>query len=71
MNQIVTDVVPIDLFTIEPSTLGPDMWIVWGHGDNDFVVRMDIFSSLDKAEEAYPNAVTVTDFDWPSDTIPQ
>ena len=73
MNQIVTDVVPIDLHTIERSTLEPSTWLVWGHGPDDFVQLFDSFDTLDEAEEAYPDAVTITadDYDWPSDTIPQ
>ena len=74
MNQTtVVDVIPIDLFTIERSTLEPSTWLVWGHGPDDFVQLFDSFDTLDEAEKAYPDAVTITadDYDWPSDTIPQ
>ena len=76
MNQIVTDVVPIDLFTIERKTCGDtgvSMWAVIGHGDNDFTQLIDSYATLDEAEKEYPDAVTITadDYDWPSDTIPQ
>ena len=83
MNQTtVVDVIPIDLFTIERSTLEPSTWLVWGHGpdasfdgggSHDFVQLFDSYDTLDEAEEAYPDAVTITadDYDWPSDTIPQ
>ena len=71
MNQTIVDVVPIDLYTIERSTLEQEMWLVWGHGPDDFVKLFDSFDTLDKAEKAYPDAVTITDYDWPSDTIPQ
>ena len=74
-QQTVVDVIPIDLFTIERSTLEPSTWIVWGHSDDDddFVQLFDSYDTLDEAEKAYPDAVTITadDFDWPSDTIPQ
>ena len=74
MNQTtVVDVIPIDLFTIERSVLEPSTWVVWGHKGDEKVQLFDSYDSLDEAEKAYPNAVTVTadDFDWPSDTIPQ
>jgi len=74
MNQTtVVDVIPIDLHTIERSTLEPSTWLVWGHGPDDFVQLFDSFDTLDEAEKAYPDAVTITadDYDWPSDTIPQ
>ena len=60
MNQLtVVDVIQIDLFTIERSTLEQEMWLVWGHGPNDFVQLYDSYASLDKAEKEYPDAVTI------------
>ena len=60
MNQTtVVDAIPIDLFTIERSTLEQEMWIVWGHGDNDFVQLYDSYNTLNEAEKAYPDAVTI------------
>ena len=63
-SSIVVDVVPIDLFTIEHMALNPAQsyplqWVVWGHGPDDEVQLFDSFDSLDEAEKAYPNAVTV------------
>ena len=59
MNQIVTDVISIDLFTIERSTLEPSTWLVYGHGDDDSVQIFDSYDTLSQAEKAYPDAVTV------------
>jgi len=72
-QQTVVDVIPIDLFTIQRSTLEPSTWLVWGHGPDDEVQIFDSYDTLDEAEKDYPNAVTITadDYDWPSDTIPQ
>ena len=60
-QQTVVDVIPIDLFTIERSTLEPSTWIVWGHSDDndDFVQLFDSYDTLDEAEKAYPYAVTI------------
>ena len=58
-QQTVVDVIPIDLFTIERSTLEPSTWLVWGHSPDDERHIFDEYDSLDEAEKAYPNAVTV------------
>ena len=44
-QQTVVDAIPIDLFTIERSTLEQEMWIVWGHGDDDFVQLFDTYNT--------------------------
>ena len=61
-QQTVVDVIPIDLFTIERKTCGDtgvSMWVVIGHGDDDRTQRFDSYNTLDEAEKAYPDAVTV------------
>ena len=64
MNQtIVVDAIPIDLFTIERSALEPSTWLVWGHCHDDKVQIFDSYDGLDEAEGAYPDAVTILDFD--------
>ena len=58
-QQTVVDVIVIDFHSIERSTLEPSTWIVWGHGPDDFVQLFDSYDSLDEAEKAYPEAVTI------------
>ena len=58
-QQTVVDAIPIDLFTIERSTLEPSTWLVWGHCNDDKVQIFDEYDSLNEAEKAYPDAVTV------------
>ena len=68
MNQtIVVDVIE-PWHTISRTTVEPTMWQVTAHGDNDFEQLIDLFDTLDEAEEAYPDAVTLPngepDSDW-------
>ena len=60
MNQttVVVDVVE-PWHTISRSTVEPTMWQVRAHGDNGFDQLIDLFDTLDEAEEAYPDAVTL------------
>ena len=59
MNQtIVVDVVE-PWHTISETTVDPTMWQVTAHGDNGFDQLIDLFDTLDEAEEAYPDAVTL------------
>ena len=62
-DYTVIDVIPIDFHSIERSTLEPSTWLVWGHGPDDFVQLIDSYDGLDEAEGAYPDAVTILDFD--------
>ena len=60
MNQ-TTVVVDVDdpWHTISETTVDPTMWQVTAHGDNGFDQLIDLFDTLDEAEEAYPDAVTL------------
>ena len=60
MNQTtVVDIIPIDLHTIERSTLEPSTWLVWGHCHDDKAQIFDSYDTLYEAEKEYPDAVTV------------
>ena len=67
MNQtIVIDVDDLDYVdvvepwhTISKTTVEPTMWQVRAHDADKFHNLVDLFDTLDEAEEAYPDAVTL------------
>ena len=59
MNQITVIDVIQPWHTISRTTVEPTMWQVRAHGDNGFEQLIDLYDTLDEAEEAYPDAVTL------------
>ena len=60
MNQttVVVDVIE-PWHTISKTTVEPTMWQVRAHDADKFHNLVDLFDTLDEAEEAYPEAVTI------------
>ena len=58
-QTIVVDVIEITHHTIDLLVIGNtgiSMWVVNGHGDDDFTQQIDSYDSLESAQKDYPEA---------------